>query len=34
MALCFFLWGCGKTAKVVTPTAIDEPDRVLYENDM
>jgi outer membrane protein assembly factor BamD len=34
MALCFFLWGCGKSAKVVTPTAIDEPDRVLYENAM
>jgi outer membrane protein assembly factor BamD len=34
IALCFFLWGCGKSAKVVTPTAIDEPDRVLYENAM
>jgi outer membrane protein assembly factor BamD len=34
MALCFFLWGCGKNAKVVTPTSIDEPDRVLYENAM
>ena len=34
IALCFFLWGCGKSAKVVTPTAMDEPDRVLYENAM
>ncbi len=34
IALCFFLWGCGKSAKVVNPAAIDEPDRVLYENAM
>jgi len=34
IALCLFLWGCGKSAKVVIPTAIDEPDRVLYENSM
>ena len=34
IALCLFLWGCGKSAKVVTPAAIDEPDRVLYENAM
>jgi len=34
IALCLFLWGCGKSAKVVTPLGIDEPDRVLYENAM
>jgi len=34
IALCFFLWGCGKSAKVISPAAIDEPDRVLYENAM
>jgi outer membrane protein assembly factor BamD len=31
-ALLLLLLGCGKSTKVVTPVAIDEPDRVLYEN--
>ena len=33
LALCLFLWGCGKSAKVSAPS-IDEPDRVLYLNAM
>jgi outer membrane protein assembly factor BamD len=34
IALFILLWGCGKSAKVSVPTAIDEPDRVLYEKAM
>src|SRR5678815_2431395 len=30
LLVCFF--GCSKQAKIVNPLAIDEPDRVLYEN--
>ena len=33
LALCLFLWGCGKSAKVSAPT-IDEPDRILYQSAM
>jgi len=33
LALCIFLWGCGKSAKVSAPV-IDEPDRVLYQRAM
>ena len=32
IALLVCLAGCGKQAKIVNPLAIDEPDRVLYEN--
>ena len=32
IALLVCLSGCSKQAKVVNPLAIDEPDRVLYEN--
>src|SRR4030095_874653 len=34
IALCFLLWGCGKSVKVANPSAIDEPDKILYEKAM
>ena len=34
IGLCLFMLGCSKTAKVIAPSDIDEPDRDLYEKAM